>query len=90
MTNEDEARLTDHLPRDAAQTFVDFVQGVRFHSPSLLGRGLIFSTLAGPPVFDLPHSIKQTLDLPVLPPRLRKKCLGALCYVCGRRALLPS
>ena len=31
----------------------------------------------------------QALDLPDLPPRLRGKCLSALCRICRRQALLP-
>ena len=52
ITNEDETRLTDYLRGDAAQSFVDSIQEVRFHIPSLLKRGLIIFTLFGSFTFD--------------------------------------
>jgi len=45
ITNNDETRLTDNLPRDAAQTFIDVVHEVRLHVPSHPRRGLITSIL---------------------------------------------
>ena len=33
--------------------------------------------------------IAQALNLPGLTPRLRGKCLSALCRICGRHGLLP-
>ena len=35
------------------------------------------------------HSVDQALDIPELPPRIRKKCLKSLYSMCGRLALLP-
>ena len=32
----------------------------------------------------------QALDLPDLPPSLRRKCVSTLCRICGRQALLPK
>lgn len=46
--------------------------------------GLITSTL-----LDFFTPTGQALDLPDLPPRLRAKCLSALCRICGRQVLLP-
>ena len=59
--------------------------------------GYAFTFLSSPPrdfliaslAFDLLPSADQALNLPDLPPWLRKKCLSALCKICGRRALLP-
>ena len=34
--------------------------------------------------------LDQVLDLPGPPPWLRRKCLTALCHICGRQALLPK
>ena len=36
------------------------------------------------------RSTDQALDLPDLPPRLRKKCIVALCKICGQQVLLPK
>ena len=42
-----------------------------------------------PAALDHPPSTDQALDLPGLLPWFRKKCLSALCKICGRQALLP-
>ncbi|KAF9642184.1 kinase-like protein [Thelephora ganbajun] len=34
--------------------------------------------------------VHEILGLPGLPPQFRRKCLSALCRICGRRALLPT
>ncbi|KAF9647785.1 kinase-like protein [Thelephora ganbajun] len=88
--NKDEASLTDCLCGDTAQTVVDVVYEVCPHLPSLLRPGLIIFIFFGSFTFDLFPYIDQVLGLPGLPPRFRRKCLSALCRICGRRALLPT
>ena len=77
-----ETGLTDYLPGDAAQTFIDVIHQVRTHIPSLPGPGL---TMFGPSL----SLTNQALDLPGLPPRLRRRGLNALCHICDGQALLP-
>ena len=85
---EDGARLTDRLPKDAAQLFVDVVHEVRSRAPLLPERSvLLLYPLSTPSYFR--NSASQALDLPNLPSPPRSKWLSALCRVCGRRALLP-
>ena len=78
FTSKAEIDIVRDLRRDDAQTFIDVVHGVRLHICSF-PRLLLTASFA----FD------QALDLPDLSPRLRKKCLSALCKICGRQALLP-
>ena len=80
-TEEDGA---DHLTGDAAQVFAATVYEVRLHTPSLPRR-----TVSLVDIFRTPPYINQALNLPDLPPQLRRKWLRALCRVCGHRALLP-
>ena len=40
--------------------------------------------------FELLLFTDQTLDVPDFPSQLRRKCLGGLCWTCGRHALLPK
>jgi len=90
VTNKGDTRLTDCLPGDAAQKFIDTIQEVRLHIPSLPKPRLIVFTLFGSFAFNLSPSTNQALDLPGSPPWLRRKCLTALCHICGRQALLPK
>ena len=86
--SRDELQLVSEFRGDDAQTFIDVIFEVRLHAPSFLGYDLIVFVLfcyflgLSPPA-------DQALDLPDLPPRLRKKCLTALCKICGRQGLLP-
>jgi hypothetical protein len=73
-----------------AQTFIDSIQEVHLHIPSLPKRGLTVFPLSGSFAFGLSPSTDQALDLPGLPPLLRRKYLSALCHICSRRALLPT
>ena len=66
------------LQGDDAQNFIDVIHEV--------GCSMLFRCT----VWLLPPSIDQALDLPDLPPRLRRKCLRALSQICGRNALLPK
>ena len=56
---------------------------------SFQGHNLITVVLFGSFNFKLSAHAIQALDLPDLLPRLRWKCLSALCRICGRQALLP-
>ena len=86
--SKDEINMLGHLRGDDAQTFVDVIHKVRLYPP-LLRHGLITFTLLGSFPFEPSPSTDQALDLPDLPPQLRKMCLRTLCRVCGRQALLP-
>ena len=48
------------------------------------------SVLFGSSAFELSLPVNQALDLPDFPSQLRRKCLGGLCWICGRHALLPK
>ena len=87
FTSKSETRMLRDLRGDAAQAFIDVVHEVRFHNHTFLIRSLTFvlvSLTLGPT-----PSTGQALDLPDLSPQLRKKCIIALCRVCGNRVLLP-
>ena len=85
FTTQNEVKRIGRLRGDHAQIFVDVIYNVSLHAPSFPRCGLTTFILSGS--LNLIH---QALDLPDLSPRLRKKCLGALCRVCGRQAVLPS
>ena len=76
---------TDHLPEDAAQVFADTAYEVGLQTTSL--RVHLISFLC---ILRTPPCVNQALNLPDLPPQLRRELLRALCRVCGRRALLPK
>ena len=84
--SQNEVKAIHYLRGDDAQTFIDVIHEVRLHTPRFRSRGLI--TFVSFPCGPSP-STDQALDLPDLPLRLRKKCLSALCKICGRQALLP-
>ena len=88
FTRRCEINMIGCLDRDAAQTFIDVVHEVCPVIPHL-GRGLITSVFGS---FALEPSLltNQALDVPGLSSRLRRKCLRALCWICGRHALLPK
>ena len=52
--------------------------------------GLINPILFVSSAFELSHLTNQALDALELPPHLRRKCLGGLCWICGHHALLPK
>ena len=88
FTTQDEIKMIGCLRGDEAQTFIDVIHEV--HSTLVHFRGAVnrlFSSLTLSPRACSPD---QALDLPNLPPRLRRKCLSALCRICGRQALLPK
>ena len=85
FTSKAEINIIRDLRGDDAQTFIDVVHGVRFHFLYILPMHLLIASFA----FDLLPSTDQALDLLDLLPWLRKKCLSALCKICGRQALLP-
>jgi len=89
ITNEDGTKSIDYLRGDAAQNFIDRVQKVR---PTILHfRGaLLLCSFLLTTLFRSFTFHYQGLDNPGLPPWLRRKCLSALCRVCGHRALLPK
>jgi len=89
FTSQDEVQMIGYLRGDEAQAFIDVLDQVRFAPPPLPRFGLTIPALSY--YFTFKHSppTKQALDLPNLQPRLRKKCLSALCKICGRQALLP-
>ena len=84
-----ELQLISDLRGEDAQTFIDVIHEVRFHTPSFLRSSLITFVLGYLP-FKLPPFINQALGLPGLSPRLWRKCLAALCKICGRQGLLPK
>ena len=88
FTSQDEINAIGRLSGDDIQAFIDAIHKVRFHICSFLRRaGLIaFVGLFSP----LSPSTDQALDLPDLTPRLWRRCLSALCRICGRQALLPK
>lgn len=86
FTSEDEVRIIGYLRGAEAQTFIDEMDEVLFHTHSSHKTGLTTFLLIS---FAEPVSIDQALDRADLPPRLRRKCLSALCKICGRQALLP-
>lgn len=89
FTSQNEVKMIGYLRGGDAQTFIDVIHKVRVHAPSFPRRGLIAFILSGslvPLLLPLAH---QALDLPDLPPRLRRKCLSTLCRICGRQASLP-
>ena len=59
-------------------------------SVSPCAKRLITSVLFGSFALELSLLTNQALGVPDLPSRLRKKCLAALCWTCGRHALLPK
>jgi len=89
FTSQDGVKTINDLHGDEAQAFIDLIHKVRPSIRSFSRHGLIFFVLFDSFAFELSPSIYQALDLPELPPQLRRKCLNALCRVCGRLALLP-
>jgi hypothetical protein len=87
FTNQGEVKMIGYLPKRDAQTFIDVIDEVRLYTPSPPGPGLI--TLVLFTSYGDHHSLYQAIDRPDILPRLRKKCLNALCKLCGRQALLP-
>ena len=77
FTSKDEVKMIHDLRGETAQTLIDVVHGVHLYS---------FVSELRP---DYTHSTTQALDLPDFPSQLRKKCLNALCWICGRQVLLP-
>jgi hypothetical protein len=55
----------------------------------LLETQLDYLLLFGSFTFDSSICTTKALNLPDLPPRLRRKCLSALYRICGSQALLP-
>jgi hypothetical protein len=92
VMSKNEAELVDYLSGEAAQTLIDAVHEVccriflGFPRPRL-------TTLSSPVTTSISihdSETNKTVDLSGLPPQLRRKCLSALCRICGRRALLPD
>ena len=82
--------MISSLDRDAAQSFIDVVHEVR---PAMLRLCVTRPDqphLFVSPAFGFSLPTNQALDALDLPPHLRRKCLGGLCWVCGRHALLPK
>ena len=86
IVGRDGPSLTNYLRGETAQTFVDAVHQVRPPFPSSPSPELI---AVSPPVSNLSRNTDQALGLSNLLPRLQRKCLSALCRICGRLALLP-
>jgi len=89
FTNQDEVKMIGYLRGDDAQTFIDVIHEVCLRYPSFPRPGLISLVPFDSFTFESLPSAVQALDLPDLPPRLRRKCLSALCRICGRQASLP-
>jgi hypothetical protein len=87
--SRDEINMIGHLRGDDAQTFIDVIHEVCLPS-SFPWHSLITFTLLGSFAFEFSPSADQALDLPNLPSGLWRKCLSALCKICGRKALLPT
>ena len=88
FTSKAEIDVVRDLRGDSAQKFIDVVHEVCRYAFSFSRHSLILRSLHCFTFRRLP-SADQALDLPSLPPWLRKKCLSVLCKICGRRALLP-
>lgn len=79
FSDRDVIGVIERLRGDDAQFFVDMVDKVFLSFiPERQVRWIKHK---------LPYFTEQALDS--LTPRLRKKCLRALCKICGRQALLP-
>lgn len=90
FTSKDEIKMIGDLPGDAAQTFIDIIHEVRVCTRSSPCSVLTTSSVSFAVLFYGSPSLDQALDRANLPSTLRKKCLSALCKICGRHALLPK
>ena len=90
IMSRDEAKLAEYLSGEGAQTLIDAVHEVCLRASWLPGPRLTTLTSFSTALISTHHSqTKKSVDLSELPPRLRRKCLSALCQICSRRALLP-
>lgn len=71
-------------PRSSSIRWTRFVPFASFPRHDLITAFLFYL-----PAFELSPSEHQALDFPNFQQRFRNKCLGALCKLCGYRALLP-